>query len=124
MTKFARIVTFRMDEKRFNRLIDLSEQEGLSKSDYLRLIFDHTPIENIDKIIQVEDEKKLREKDLIGSQLYLANLLKNATNNLNQIAKKVNQNPDFNTNEINQNIANTLTEIERISLSIKSKSLD
>lgn len=82
---------FRLTEEQYKHLTALSAMTGYNVNELLRLIVDNVDDGTMKIVVQSQQEKANREMKVLARQKYLINLFSNVTNNINQIAKYVNE---------------------------------
>lgn len=82
---------FRITEEQDRHLRSLSAQTGLNVNELLRLILDNLDDTTLSIALQQQERNQQQKIKVLAGQKYISMLLSNGTNNLNQIAKQINQ---------------------------------
>lgn len=98
----------RIDENTMKKLEEIKIKTGLSKTEILTDLINYSRASDFRIFTETKDEKML----LIATRKYLAFLYKNATNNLNQIAHKINSSGLNETNKTE--IENSFDELKKL----------
>lgn len=82
---------FRITEEQDRHLRSLSAQTGLNVNELLRLILDSIDDTTLSIALQQQEGNQQQKIKVLAEKKYISMLLSNGTNNLNQIAKQINQ---------------------------------
>lgn len=112
----------RIDESTHKKLELLKQQTGLSKTEILENLIDYSRASDFRIFTETKDEKML----LIATRKYLAFLYKNATNNLNQLAHKINSSglDETSKTEIENSFNELKKSVDKLTKEIKAITSD
>lgn len=82
---------FRITEEQDRHLRSLSAQTGLNVNELFRLILDNLDDTTLSIALQQQEGNQQQKIKVLAEKKYISMLLSNGTNNLNQIAKQINQ---------------------------------
>lgn len=89
MNKFSTQLNFRIDDSTRQKLDYLVAKTGKNQTDVLKELINNSRSNDF-KMVAKTDNDVRRELELVSTRKYLNFLLKNLTNNVNQIARNLN----------------------------------
>lgn len=89
MNKFSTQLNFRIDDSTRQKLDYLVAKTGKNQTDVLKELINNSRSNDF-KMVAKTDNDVRRELELVSTRKYLNVLLKNLTNNVNQIARNLN----------------------------------
>lgn len=122
MTKFSTQLNFRIDDSTRQKLDYLVAKTGKNQTDVLKELINNSRSSDF-KMVAKSDEDKDRELQLIATRKWLAILLSNATNNLNQIAHQLNANGIKEKDDLFQEFFKLKNSVEDLKKQIKEKAV-
>lgn len=117
MNRFSTQLNFRIDDSTRQKLDYLVAKTGKNQTDVLKELINNSRSSDFKMVAKTDDDVR-RELELVSTRKYLNFLLKNLTNNVNQIARNLNtanvtdETKDYLLDEFS-NLENSINDVKK-----------